>query len=260
MLRALARGARAGDTLTIYGDGPDRAELSPRGPSRPGGAASTSPGHMPDAASQLPGFDTLLLSSRYEGVPAVLIEALAAGSRSSRPTAVSGVRSVLGDGRFGAIVRRDEAALATGRSRIWTPFLHAAHAGRHAHLHYCFDDRTVRRNLSRHLPGRRPRRRVSSAPSKIDELIAQFRQPDERARRSGSHASPRDQPRPRMAADDRRPGPGPWPSCSPCWCSLAGSTLRASPPRLQSWFWLCFALFCALGPTMEWLILHRLWK
>ncbi|WP_204314586.1 hypothetical protein, partial [Stenotrophomonas maltophilia] len=25
MLRAFARGARAGDTLTIYGDGPDRA-------------------------------------------------------------------------------------------------------------------------------------------------------------------------------------------------------------------------------------------
>ena len=37
-------------------------------------------------------------------------------------------------------------------------------------------------------------------------------------------------------------------------------TSRFASAPANPWFWLCFALFYALGPAMEWLILHRLWK
>lgn len=112
MLRAFARGARADATLTIYGDGPERTTLE--------GLAATLgvtgrvrfAGHVPDAASRLADFDTLLLSSRYEGVPAVLVEALAAGLSVISTDSGSGVRSLLDQGRHGVITPRDEASLA----------------------------------------------------------------------------------------------------------------------------------------------------
>ncbi|MBQ1499702.1 MAG: hypothetical protein IIZ38_15450 [Sphingomonas sp.] len=37
-------------------------------------------------------------------------------------------------------------------------------------------------------------------------------------------------------------------------------TSRFASAPANPWFWLCFALFYALGPAMEWLILRRLWK
>jgi glycosyltransferase involved in cell wall biosynthesis len=168
MLRAFARGARAGDTLTIYGDGPDRAELEALA-ARLGLAARVDfAGHMPDAASQLPGFDTLLLSSRYEGVPAVLIEALAAGLSVISTDSGSGVRSVLGDGRFGAIVRRDEAALATAIADL--DAVPPLHAGRHAHLHRFTIERSAGTYLDTFLDAARGEKSWAPLPSKIDEL------------------------------------------------------------------------------------------
>ncbi|MBH1991281.1 MAG: glycosyltransferase [Sphingomonadaceae bacterium] len=79
MLRAFARGAAAPDRLTVYGDGSERTALSTLCRDLGIGDRVTWAGHVPDPASRLPDFDVFLLSSDYEGVPAVIVEALAAG-------------------------------------------------------------------------------------------------------------------------------------------------------------------------------------
>ena len=79
MLRAFARGARAGDTLTIIGDGPERSKLAILARRLGLDDRVTFRGYVPEPATILPSFDVLLLSSNYEGVPAVILEGLAAG-------------------------------------------------------------------------------------------------------------------------------------------------------------------------------------
>jgi glycosyltransferase involved in cell wall biosynthesis len=79
MLRAFAMGAAEEDRLDIFGDGPDRAALTALSHALRLHDRVTFHGHVPDPASRLAGFDIFLLSSDYEGVPAVIVEALAAG-------------------------------------------------------------------------------------------------------------------------------------------------------------------------------------
>lgn len=79
MLRAFAGGATALDSLTVYGDGPERALLTTLCRDLGIDDRVAWAGHVPDPASCLPSFDIFLLSSDYEGVPAVIVEALAAG-------------------------------------------------------------------------------------------------------------------------------------------------------------------------------------
>lgn len=104
MLDAFARGARPGDTLTILGDGPLAETLASQAKALGIAGRVTFAGHVPDAAARLGAYDTLLLSSAYEGVPAVLIEAMAAGLSIISTDSGSGVRGMLGDGQFGRIV------------------------------------------------------------------------------------------------------------------------------------------------------------
>ena len=112
MIRAFARAAQGDETLTIFGDGAERAALVALVDSLGLSHRIAFAGHVPDAASRLAQFDTLLLSSRYEGVPAVLVEALAAGLSVISTDSGAGVRSLLGGGRYGTIVPRNELALA----------------------------------------------------------------------------------------------------------------------------------------------------
>jgi len=133
MLRAFARGAGADETLTIYGDGPEREALEALAETLDIAGRITFAGHVPDASSRLCGFDTLLLSSCYEGVPAVLVEALAAGLSIVSTDSGSGVRSLLGQGRHGVITARDESALAAAiRDAACAP---APHATRESHIY-----------------------------------------------------------------------------------------------------------------------------
>ncbi|CCZ63138.1 putative uncharacterized protein [Hungatella hathewayi CAG:224] len=59
--------------------------------------------------------DAVVLTSIYEGLPSVLIEALACGARIVSVDCPSGPREILADGVYGRLVRpQDETALAEG--------------------------------------------------------------------------------------------------------------------------------------------------
>lgn len=79
MLHAFAQGAANGDHLSVFGDGPERGALTALMRDLDLDDRVTFHGHVPDPASRLTEFDIFLLSSDYEGVPAVIVEALAAG-------------------------------------------------------------------------------------------------------------------------------------------------------------------------------------
>jgi len=71
------------------------------------------PGFRDDAIAYMAGSALFVLSSAWEGLPTVLIEALAAGTRVVSTDCPSGPREILQDGRLGALVPvGDAAALA----------------------------------------------------------------------------------------------------------------------------------------------------
>jgi glycosyltransferase involved in cell wall biosynthesis len=112
MLRAFARAVQPGETLTIFGDGPERAALEAQAATLGIADRVRFAGHVADAPARLGDYDVLLMSSRYEGVPAVVIEALAAGLAVVSTDCGAGLRSLLGQGRFGTIVPQNEVLLA----------------------------------------------------------------------------------------------------------------------------------------------------
>lgn len=79
LLRAFAAAGRADDTLTVAGEGPDRARLETL--ARDLGIADQVhfTGHVASIDPLLEKADALVLSSDYEGLPGVVVEALAAG-------------------------------------------------------------------------------------------------------------------------------------------------------------------------------------
>jgi glycosyltransferase involved in cell wall biosynthesis len=113
MLRAFGRGALEGDTLTVIGDGPERAKLELLARDLGLEARVMFRGYMPEPASLLPSFDVLLLSSDYEGVPAVILEALAGGLPIVATDCSRSMPTLLGHGAMGRLVPvGDEQALA----------------------------------------------------------------------------------------------------------------------------------------------------
>ncbi|NNM77723.1 glycosyltransferase [Sphingomonas sp. ID1715] len=104
LLRAFASGAGSEDRLTIFGEGPERRSLE-RLASRIGIAERVNmPGHVRRWAEQLSVADAFLVSSDYEGVPAVVIEALAAGAPIIATACSVSMADLLGAGRFGRLV------------------------------------------------------------------------------------------------------------------------------------------------------------
>lgn len=118
LLDAFARMATPEDQLVIAGEGPCRAALERR-VSRLGLAAQVLlPGHVGDVAQLYRNADALVLSSDYEGVPGVVIEALAAGLPVAATSCCDSMAWLLGAGRFGALVPRGDAtALACAMER-----------------------------------------------------------------------------------------------------------------------------------------------
>ena len=79
MLAALALLGDAPVTLSMVGDGDMRSALRARADTLGVTTRTTWHGNVQDAANVLPAFDVFVLSSRTEGTPIVLLEAIAAG-------------------------------------------------------------------------------------------------------------------------------------------------------------------------------------
>ena len=80
LIAAFARIARSVDRLVILGEGPERTALEVLAARLGVADRVILPGHVADVGAALAGADVFVLSSRYEGVPAAVLEALAAGA------------------------------------------------------------------------------------------------------------------------------------------------------------------------------------
>ncbi len=128
LLRAFARLDDPAARLTIVGEGAERAKLE-RLAAELGIADRLSlPGHVADPLRYLAGASVFVLSSDYEGVPAVVIEALAAGLPMVATRCSVSLPGLLGAGQFGQLVSiGDEAGLARAMQAVLTmPFDPAA--------------------------------------------------------------------------------------------------------------------------------------
>jgi glycosyltransferase involved in cell wall biosynthesis len=114
LIRAFAVVRRRHDArLVILGDGEDRAALTALANELEVADDVALPGFRENAAAYMAGSEVFVLSSAWEGLPTVLIEALAAGTRVVSTDCPSGPREILQDGRLGTLVPvGDAAALA----------------------------------------------------------------------------------------------------------------------------------------------------
>jgi glycosyltransferase involved in cell wall biosynthesis len=108
---AKAREVRPDLTLTLVGDGPDRAALEAQAKAMDLGGAVTFAGYksQSEVADLLASHDALVLPSFAEGVPVVLMEAMAA-RMPAIATAVGGVSELVEDGKTGCLVAPGDAA------------------------------------------------------------------------------------------------------------------------------------------------------
>lgn len=121
LLRAFARGAPADAELVILGEGAARRELEKLADRLGISARLQLPGHISDITPWLESASAFVMSSDYEGVPAVVIEALAAGLPVATTDCSVSMRELLKNGRFGLLVPvGDEAALGDALGRIAT--------------------------------------------------------------------------------------------------------------------------------------------
>ena len=112
LVDAFALHSWPGDTLVIAGEGPDRKNLEGRIARHGLGDRISLPGHVADIPQLLDHADVFVLSSDYEGVPAVIIEALAAGLPIAATRCCASMEWLLRHGQFGVLARpRDPQAL-----------------------------------------------------------------------------------------------------------------------------------------------------
>ncbi|WP_305098334.1 glycosyltransferase [Croceibacterium aestuarii] len=103
LIDAFARCADAGDTLIIAGEGPERRRLEARIKRLDLTNRVSLPGHVDDVSALYAAADVFVLSSDYEGVPAVIIEALAAGLPIAATDCCVSMEWLVGHGRFGVL-------------------------------------------------------------------------------------------------------------------------------------------------------------
>jgi glycosyltransferase involved in cell wall biosynthesis len=111
LLRAVRHVGRAGLVTTVIGDGPEHARLPGLVEDLGLGPSVVLAGQRPDAASLLAAFDVLVISSRTEGLPMVLLEAMAARVPVVA-FAVGGIPEVLTSGTGWLVEPGDVVALA----------------------------------------------------------------------------------------------------------------------------------------------------
>lgn len=113
-ISTLAHMARRRDVhLTIVGEGPERGMLAQLAARLGVESRLSMPGHLPSIIPALHEADVLLVTSRYEGGPAVAIEALEQGVPVIATDCSHFLHDLLGDDASGAIfATRDPKALA----------------------------------------------------------------------------------------------------------------------------------------------------
>jgi glycosyltransferase involved in cell wall biosynthesis len=133
LLEALPRLNGVPLTVSIIGDGPEQRPLQARAGAL--GIADRIRWHgvVPDAEQVFPAFDVLVLSSRTEGTPVVLFEAMAAGIPIVA-TAVGGVPDVVSPKEAVLVGSENPAALAAGVREVYEFPAAAAQRARAARL------------------------------------------------------------------------------------------------------------------------------
>jgi glycosyltransferase involved in cell wall biosynthesis len=96
--------------LIILGEGEDRPALEALAAQLGIASDVALPGFSRNAVTYMAASALFVLSSAWEGLPTVLIEALAAGARVVSTDCPSGPREILQDGRLGALVPVGDAA------------------------------------------------------------------------------------------------------------------------------------------------------
>lgn len=119
LVEAFARIAKPEDRLTIVGEGPRRASIAARAAALGVAAQLEMPGHRSPVDSYFARADALVMSSDYEGLGIVLLEALAAGLPVVA-TDCGPNMAMLVEGAGRLVPVRDADALADAMTRIVT--------------------------------------------------------------------------------------------------------------------------------------------
>lgn len=119
LMRAFARVREHSPArLVILGDGPDREDLDRLARELEIEQDLSMPGFVDNPLSYLRAASVFVLSSRWEGLPTVLIEALYCGTPVIATDCPSGPREILSDGQYGVLVPIDDVeAIAAGIDR-----------------------------------------------------------------------------------------------------------------------------------------------
>ena len=106
-------------SLVLVGDGPDQKEIEDHTKSLGLGDAAMFAGWQSNVASFMARAQALILCSRHEGWPTVLVEAMACGCPVVATDCLTGPREILGDNEYGILVPVDfPEALSQAVQRI----------------------------------------------------------------------------------------------------------------------------------------------
>jgi glycosyltransferase involved in cell wall biosynthesis len=120
--RAIAALARLSDptvTLTIFGEGEERATLTAQAAALGLGDRVRLPGYTPDPSAAIAGAGAVVLTSDFEGVPGVLREAIAAGTPVITTDSSVAVREILTSPAQGSVVAVDDADALVAAIAYW---------------------------------------------------------------------------------------------------------------------------------------------
>jgi len=117
LLQAFARVREGypGARLRIVGDGPERASLEALAHELGVGSACEFPGFLPDPLAAIEEADLYVLSSRWEGLPNSLLEAIGVGLPVVSTRCPTGPDEILLDGEVGRLIAVDDVGAMSGQ-------------------------------------------------------------------------------------------------------------------------------------------------